>query len=459
MPRSYNMKGSTLFKHIARFSYTALSSGLFCLLLPAAMVYTGVTGRYRQGMKERLGMLNLKDVRPHGTPRIWIHAASLGEVNVAFSLISAIEKIRPRSAFVLSTVTPHGRDLATRKAGDSTRVIYAPVDFIGCVQRSLKVVLPDILVFVETEIWPTWFFQAKRLGIPIALVNGRISHRSLSAYTRFRPFFKVVLSHVDKFSMINPRDAERITAIGAEPEKIQVNGNAKYDALAGMVDPALEETMRCMLDLKQNTKVIVAGSTRSGEEEQIFDAYKQIVHAFPETVLIIAPRHIQRNQGILSEGVSAGFSCQLRTELGPGQKRTAQVLILDTFGELFAVYGTATIVFCGASLVPLGGQNPLEAASWGKVVCYGPFMDDFQDARSLLEEAGAGITVSGPGDLSRQVVHFFQHPDELSRRGELGRKALLAHRHASDRHAKVILELLHDEKSPGTSHTDFRNGH
>jgi len=440
------MKGSDLFKHIARFSYTALSSGLFCLLLPTAMVYTGVTGRCRKGLKERLGILDSRHVRLAGTPRIWIHAASLGEVNVAFSLIKAIKTISPQSAFILSTMTPHGRELALKKAGADTRVIYAPIDFIGCVKRALQAVLPDVLVFVETEIWPAWLFQARCLGIPIALVNGRISHRSLAAYIRFRPFFKVVLSHVDRFSMIGSRDAERITAIGADPEKIQVNGNAKYDALAGMADPSLEKNMRRLLDLEQNTNVIVAGSTRSGEEEQIFDAYKQILHAFPETVLILAPRHIQRSRSILSMAISAGFSCRLRTELEAGRKRTAQVLILDTFGELFAVYSTATIVFCGASLVPLGGQNPLEAASWGKVVCYGPFMDDFQDARSLLEEAGAGITVSGPGDLSREVLHFFQHPEELSRRGELGRKALVSHRHAADRHARVILELQHDKK-------------
>jgi 3-deoxy-D-manno-octulosonic-acid transferase len=451
------MKGSDLFKHIARFSYTALSSGLFCLLLPTAMVYIGVTGRYREGLKERLGLLDLKAVRARGTPRLWFHAASLGEVNVAFSLINAVKKIRPRSAFVLSTVTPHGRDLALEKADADTRVIYAPVDFTGCVRRALKAVNPDILVFVETEIWPAWLFEARRLGIPIALVNGRISRRSLSAYTRFRPFFKIVLSHVAAFSMIGPQDAERIVAIGAEPEKVRVDGNAKYDALARMADPRLEKNIRRLLDLDETPNVIVAGSTRSGEEVQILDAYKEILRSFPDTVLIIAPRHIQRSRGILSTAVSAGFSCQLRTELGPGRKRTAQVLLLDTFGELFAVYSTATIVFCGASLVPLGGQNPLEAAAWGKVVCYGPFMDDFQEARSLLEDADAGIPVSGPAELTREVLHLFQHPEALTRRGEQGRKALLSHRHAAYRHAKVILDLLHEEERSDTLPTGFRS--
>ncbi|HDR16276.1 MAG TPA: hypothetical protein ENN79_12485, partial [Desulfobacteraceae bacterium] len=401
--RFSNMKGFDLFKNIARISYTALSGGLFCLLLPAALLYTGVTGRYREGMKERLGILQVKNVRPYGIPRIWIHAASLGEVNVAFSVIKAIKRILPRSSFVLSTVTPHGRDLARSKAGADTRVIYAPLDFIGCVNQALNAVSPDVLVFVETEIWPAWFFEAKRMGIPIALVNGRISRRSLAAYSRFRPFFKTVLSQVDRFSMIGARDAKRIITLGAAPKKIEVNGNAKYDAIAEMADPALEKKMRRILDIDARTKVIIAGSTRSGEEESIFDAYGQILSSFPDTLLIIAPRHIQRSRNILSMAGSAGFSCQLRTELGEGRRRTAQVVILNTFGELFSAYSTATIVFCGASRVPLGGQNPLEAASWGKVVCYGPFMDDFPDARAMLEEAGAGITVSGAGDLAREV--------------------------------------------------------
>ncbi len=436
------MKGSNLLKRTYRFSYTALSGCLFCMLLPAAALYTVVTGRYKEGFLERLGILNVKDVRPHGCPRVWIHAASLGEVNVALSLINAIQEMKPQSSFVLSTVTPHGRDLARKKAGLNTRVIYAPVDFLGCVNRALRAVAPDIQVFVETEIWPAWLFEAKRLAVPTALVNGRISRRSVGAYTKFRPFFKVVLSHVDRFSMISAQDAERIAAIGAAPEKIEVNGNAKYDALAGMADPALEGKMRRTLEIGLGAKVFVAGSTRGGEEEQILDAYGKIVRSFPETVLIIAPRHIQRSESIFSLAVSAGFSCQLRSRLSTGSKRTAQVIILDTFGELFAAYSTATIVFCGASLVPLGGQNPLEAASWGKVVCYGPFMDDFQDARALLEESGGGVTVSDSGELARRVIELFENPAELSLKGELGRKALLSHRHAASRHAGIILGLM-----------------
>lgn len=451
------MKRADLLRHTARASYTALSGGLFCLLLPFAALYTGITGRHKEGIRERLGFFSSKaGLRPEGTPRIWIHAASLGEVNVAFSLIGAVKRKMPQSAFVLSTMTPHGRDLARRRAGDDIRVISAPLDFVGCVRPALNAVKPDILVFVETEIWPAWLFEAKRQGIPAVLVNGRISKRSFAAYRKLRPYFRVVLAALDRFSMIGARDAERIIAMGAAPERVEVSGNAKYDTLAAMAEPGLETGIRRALDLPPGSRVFVAGSTRGGEEEQVLDAYREILTSFPDTVLVIAPRHIERSGNIRSMALSRGFSCQLRTEIAAGRSRAAQVLILDTFGELFAVYSAASIVFCGASLVPLGGQNPLEPASWGRAVCYGPFMGNFPDARAMLEDAGAGTMVTGARDLAGKVMRLFEHPDELSRRGELGRKALLSHRHAASRHAKVIAELLQetgpralDSGSPG----------
>jgi 3-deoxy-D-manno-octulosonic-acid transferase len=446
------MKGFTLLKHTAYVFYTVLSGCLFFLLLPIAAVYSGITGRYRKGVLERFGIFRSRaGLCSEGKPRIWIHAASLGEVNVALTLIKAVRSIIPQSSFVLSTMTPHGRESAQGKAGPDTRVIYAPVDFIGCVRPALNAVDPDVLVFVETEIWPAWLFEAKRRGIPTALVNGRISPRSLVSYMRLRLFFKTVLARLDRLSMIGEPDAERIIAIGADPEKVEINGNAKYDALAGMAEPDLEIGTRYALGLAPGTRVIVAGSTRGGEEEQILDAYREILSSFPDTVLVIAPRHIQRSGQILSMAASCGFSCRLRTEITVGRPRTEQVMILDTFGELFAVYSTASVVFCGASFVPLGGQNPLEPASWGKTVLYGPFMDDFADARALLEESGAGLTVSGSRDLAREVVRLFGRPEELLHRGELGRKALLSHRHASARHAKVITGLLHDGVLPAAS--------
>ena len=429
--------------HGLRAFHAAVTFGVLCFAGPFAVLHSLVTGRNREGLRERLGLLEPKiRHRSGGGPRIWIHAASLGEVAVALSLIRALRDSLPGSEFILSTMTAHGRDLALRSAGPGVRVTYAPLDFAFFVRRALKAAKPDILVFVETEIWPAWLMEANRMGIPAVLANGRISPRSFGSYMKLRPFFRTVLAGFDRFSMIGPRDAERIIAMGAGPEKVEINGNAKYDALSGMADPALERKMRLILDLPDGSRVFVAGSTRGGEEELIFDAYREILRAFPDIVLVIAPRHIKRSGQIMSMAASRGFSCRLRSEIGTGGTRAAQGLGLDTFGELFAVYGTASIVFCGASLVPLGGQNPLEPASWGRPVLYGPFMEDFLDARALLEEAGAGTTVSGPEDLAREAIRLLENPVELARRGELGKKALQAHRRSAARHAGVIVELL-----------------
>jgi len=442
------MRMSGLFTFAAQVSYTALSGVILCFLLPLSAIYTGLTGRYREGVRERLGIFPAGTFsRPEGATRVWIHAASLGEVNVAFLLMEAVKKLIPGSDFVLSTMTPHGRDLAAGRGMADTSVIYAPVDFAGCVVPALKSIDPDVLVFVETEIWPAWIFAASRRGIPVVLANGRISPRSYPSYMKFRPFFRNVLSRIDKFSMIGAPDAERIINMGAPPAGVTINGNAKYDGLSDRAEEDLEMEARRFLDLPRGSRVLVCGSTREGEEEIILDAYSEILSGFPETVLVIAPRHINRCREIFSAASSRGFSCRLRTEMDGSGRGGAQVLILDTFGELFAAYSTASVVFCGASLVPLGGQNPLEPACWGKAVLYGPSMEDFQDATVLLEEAGAGKEVSGPGDLAREVMRLLGNPEELERAGDAGRKTVVSCGNAAGRHAELIVGLMKDKKT------------
>ncbi len=416
-------------------------------LFPAFWVYTRVTGRYRKHLGERLGFVPIKAVKCLSrSPRLWIHAVSLGEVQVASSIIEALRRIMPNFSVVLSTFTEHGRKLARETLEEDIPVIYAPIDFMGSVRKALSTVRPDVIVFLETEIWPAWLFEARRLGIKTALINGRISVRSIGKYIKVRSFIREVLRNFDVFSMILEEDASRIKAMGADPRKIEVNGNAKYDLLRGIADPDIETKMRRILNLKGSQKVFVAGSTRDGEEELILNAYEQILKKFPDTILIIAPRHIERSLVIGSLVERRGFEYQLRTNLNNGkEKRTEQVVIINTFSELFNIYSVGTIVFCGASLVPLGGQNPLEPAVWGKVVLYGPSMEDFSDARALLEEAGVGVPVSGSEMLAEKVIWFLSHPDELREYGERGREAVLRNQGSAVKHARVIKRLLFKE--------------
>jgi 3-deoxy-D-manno-octulosonic-acid transferase len=438
-------------------AYRALTCGVFLTCLPPFWLYTRVSRHYRKGFGERLGFFprTLTEKRVD-SPRIWIHAASLGEVKVARAVANHLHKQVPSVEIVLSTNTDHGHALAEETFSESP-VVYAPLDFFVTVRRALSTVQPDILVFLETEIWPAWFTEAHRNGIKIAMVNGRISVRSVQSYRRLRSFFREVLGKVDAFSMITEEDASRIIEIGADPERIEINGNAKYDLLMKEADPELGGKARKMLNLQPSQRVFIAGSTREGEEEIILDVYEKSVKHFPDLILIIAPRHIDRTPAIESLIKSRGFQYQLRTELKEGGSlRRAPVLIMNTFGELFGLYSAGSINFCGASLVPLGGQNPLEAAVWGKVVFYGPHMEDFLDAKALLEKAGAGIEVKNGKVFAEKAIWLLNHPDSAGHLGRKAREALLKNQGAAEKHAGVITRLLRQGNTKVRSSEDVR---
>ena len=424
-------------------AYTLVTTSLFLSCFPPFWIYTRLSGRYRENLKERLGLLPPKLAQTlSGSPRIWIHAVSLGEVKVAVPIIKALRQILPGCSVIVSTTTKHGRELAMETFGEDIPVVYAPIDFIGSVRKALSCVRPDVLVFLETEIWPAWLKEARRMGIKAALINGRISVRSIGGYLKFRRFFREVLRNVDAFSMILEEDGARIRAMGADPKRIEINGNAKYDLLVSLADPSMETEMRQILNLEASQPVFVAGSTRGGEEAMVLDAYERIVREFPDTVLIIAPRHIERVPEIGSLLERRGLRYQLRSELDSDKaKRTELVVIINTFGELFRLYSIGTVVFCGASLVPLGGQNPLEPAVWGKVVFYGPSMEDFLDAKALLEEVGAGIPISSPEMLAERAIWFLRHPGVLRDYGARAQQAVIKNQNAAEKHAKVIAGL------------------
>ncbi|MBN1841239.1 MAG: 3-deoxy-D-manno-octulosonic acid transferase [Deltaproteobacteria bacterium] len=425
-------------------AYTLLGSGLLVSCLPPFFIYTRLSGRHGDNLKERLGYLPREIAQDlPGSPRIWLHAVSLGEVKVAAPIIEAFRRIMPACSVIVSTTTKHGRELARNTFGKDVPVVYAPVDFVGSVRKALSRVRPDVLVFLETEIWPAWLSEARQMGIRTALINGRISTRSIGIYLKFRPFFREVLKNIDVFSMILEEDALRIRSIGADTDRVMVNGNAKYDFLATLTKPASKAAMQRTLNLEAFHQVLIAGSTREGEEEMILDAYERILRKFPDTVLVIAPRHIERVPVIGSIIKRLGFGYQLRSDLeSVTAKRTEPIVIFNTFGELFNLYSVGTIVFCGASLVPLGGQNPLEPAAWGKVVFYGPSMEDFQDAKALLEEAGAGIEVSSPDMLAEKAIWFLTHPDSLKTYGMRARQAVMRNRDAAEKHAEAVRRLV-----------------
>ena len=390
-------------------------------------------GKYRNGVVKRIS----------GSPRIWIHAASVGEVSVAISMIDVLVPARPGCGIIVSTTTRHGYEFAVENMDSAVTCIYAPLDFVAVVRRALKTFKPDILCCIETEIWPNWLVGAAESGIKTILVNGRISIRSINNYMRFRPLFKSVFRKMDAFSMISRKDAERIRMIGAPEKKIEINGNAKYDRLMETLLPDRLADIKTFLNRSGREPVFVAGSTRRSEEEVILDVYQKICRDFPDTVLIIAPRHVKRAGHLVRLVTERGLSCQLRTGLDPeNHVRSSPVVVMDTIGELQTLYGVASIVFIGGSLVPLGGHNILEPAVWAKPVLYGPFMDDFLDARDLLEQAGGGIQVKNGRDLAESALDLLLHPEKAAEIGRAAREAVMASKGAAEKHAGVILRVL-----------------
>ena len=285
--------------------------------------------------------------------------------------------------------------------------------------------------------------QAQRFGVPTALINGRISLRSFLRYRRIRSLIGPVVNSLSVLSMISETDAGRIRRMGADRRRVRINGNAKYDGLVEQADPGDAVRMARLLRLDSGAPVLVAGSVRGGELSAVIDAFVQIRSYLPGAVLIVAPRHLENASVLSALAEKRRLPVQRRSALGSsGAERTAPVVVLDTYGELMAVYGTASVVFCGGSLVPLGGQNIMEPAAWGKPVLYGPSTEDFADARELLEKRGGGETVTDAEQLVDRALFYLTHPAEAAAAGQRALSAAASQQGAGSRHAEVILELL-----------------
>jgi 3-deoxy-D-manno-octulosonic-acid transferase len=426
---------------VSYVAYVMITGVLCVVLFPFLVVYFMVSGR-DTAFLQRFGFYSESVASKFtGRPIIWIHAVSVGEVGAALPIIRSFQSMIPNCGIVVSSVTKHGRAYAEKSLDKNIACIYAPADMIFCVRKALSAVRPDILVLLETEIWPVWIHETHRKGIRTAIINGRISSRSVSRYIRIRSLITPVLNLIDAFSMISMTDADRIRLMGAPEHRIFVNGNAKYDRLNQTADASVPLKMAQLYQITDDHIVWVAGSTRSGEEEILLNVYRNIAAVFPNMVLIIAPRHIERSEHIRRIAASQGYACQFRTDL-TRESRTAPIVILNTIGELQAAYSIAEIVFCGGSLVPLGGQNILEPAAWGKPVFYGPFMDDFEDAREVLEKTGGGIQVRDENDLTVKMTECLKHPDLRRQIGMRAEKAVREHTGAAEKHAKIIFDLI-----------------
>jgi 3-deoxy-D-manno-octulosonic-acid transferase len=400
------------------FSYSVVTGVLFLLALPYFFWKGRATGKYLRTFSERMGRLPVY-LNVDGERSIWIHAVSVGEVLAARTLVAPLRERAAGRRLFLSTTTMTGNAVAQKHAVGLDGIFYAPFDWPHPVRASLDTLNPDLLVLVETELWPNLIHEARARGSRVALVNGRISPRSFERYKLVRPLLAKVLAEVDLFLMQADAHAERIIALGAPADRVQVTGNLKFDALEA---PRSPDRLRQILAPGGQVPhpLIVAGSTMAGEEALVLQAYHAVREAVPEARLVIAPRHPERFDQVPALVEAAGFRCVRRSQTEPGRWRAGEVMLLDTLGELAQVYPLAAAVFVGGSLVPTGGHNVLEAAVAGRAIVVGPSMTNFQEIADLFRTEHALVQVGSAAELGHELQALLR--DEPRRR-ELGERA------------------------------------
>lgn len=382
-------------------------------------------------LKEKWGLISF----PSAARPIWVHAVSVGEVTASVLLLKKIRAAYPDIPIILSTITDTGQQVASEKAPSGTRVVYLPFDLSFVLRRVITRINPRVLIIMETELWPNLFKVCAERGVPVLLLNGRISEKSAGGYRRISFFMKEVLRDVSICGMQSKVDAERLLGMGAEASRIRVLGNFKFDM--DMPDTLLQWTAGL------HGPVIVAGSTHAGEEEIILSAWQGNLDKYPDLTLILAPRHPERFAEVAELLSARGVPFVRRSELGSGGKDGAVgdgVILLDSIGELSVVYRLADIAIIGKSFRGVGGQNPLEPAYWGKAIICGPHMENFPFIGDFYR-AGAAFEVQEAG-LPKKIRELLVSPEKAKTAGRAAKELYEKSSGAVDRAMEVIREVL-----------------
>jgi len=417
------------------------------------------SARYRSGLGERLGRVPARLRAGEKLRCIWLHAVSVGEVLACGQLLAELRQAYPEHAIVISTTTAVGQRLARERHGEEN-VFYFPLDFGWAIRPYLRALQPQLVIMAETEFWPNFLRLARMHGAQIAVVNGRISDRSLPGYRRWRWFLRHVLANISLFLAQSEEDRRRLVEIGAPAARVYVSGNLKFDVRAPETAPIVAQLRKA---IPPESPVIVCGSTVDEEEFLLWGALQGVLKEFPGALMILAPRRPERFDKVaaLAAGVGAGMperSRELagmprmnfwrRSDLPAGEQLYGGVLLLDSIGELASVYSLATLVFVGGSLVPRGGHNILEPAHFGKPILVGPHTENFRDVTSIFLAAGALRVVRGfrdgrqKGDLGEAMRELLRNPAEREVLGRRAAEVMHAHAGATARTVAALSQLM-----------------
>jgi len=437
--------------------YSVVMVAFFAVMSPY-LVYQAVRYRkYIANLPQRLGYLPVS-FNLDGDESIWIHAVSVGEVLTARALLPTLRERYPKLRLFLSTTTMTGQQIARNNLQYVDEVFYFPFDLGFIVNRTLRLVRPRLFIMMETEIWPNLLRACARDGVKTMLVNGRISSRSYPRYRLARPFFRRVLLHVDKFCMQSDESARRIIDIGADRQRVVVTGSLKFDSLELPGTPSGDRGRNRVLRyfrIAPDRPVIIAASTRKGEEAAVLEAFQRIRATMTKALLIIAPRKPTQFDEVERLARRAGWNVARRSELRVDAEPGQDVVILDTVGELAQLYQVATVVFVGGSLVDTGGHNILEPAIFGKPIVFGPHMQNFAEIARTFLDNGAAIQVGTGRELGPVLLDLLGDPVRRASLGAAARALVEANRGARIKSLSAIAQLLPPD-DPGNVVRPFR---
>ena len=387
---------------ITPFMYFLYSLAIVCyaVLVAPRVIYAAVRHRkYIGSLVERCGQLPVA-INPKREISIWVHAVSVGEVLAVRALVPALRDRYPNHRLWMSTTTKTGREVASTLKGVDG-LFYFPLDLPPFVKRVLDQVRPELFLMVETELWPNLLRHCGRRGVKTVLVNGRISDRSYPRYRLVRRFLTRVFQEVDCCCAQSEIASDRLISLGAAPQHVTVTGNLKFDAWVEFSagDSGNPDGILRAFRMATNRPILIAASTHPGEEAFVLDAFSRVKQRDPQVLLVIAPRHPERSEDVMAMCLGGGFKAIRRSELPHHEQAEADVVVLDTVGELATLFQIATVVFLGGSLVPSGGHNVLEPAFWGKPVVFGPYMSNFAEIAELFLENSAARQIESPEEL------------------------------------------------------------
>lgn len=399
-------------------------SGIYSALwYPALPIALGIAGGGLQSWRERLGNPPSDAAIGSETPRVWVHAASVGEVEGLQPVIQSLARLRPDIDFVITTMTPAGRDAAHRRLNKSCQL--APLDHPAIVRAFVSRIRPILLIIAETELWPNYFFESAVAGARIAIVNGRVSHRSMRRYRIIRPLIGRALKCADVVLAQTPLDADRFQRLGAMPAQIAVTGNAKYEIVSDSL--ALRPALAAFTE---GRPILIAGSTGPGEEEIVLTAFRELARRFPSLALVLAPRHLQRAAEVAQLLRAAGLpfiraSASDSSQTLGHSRLDCCVLLLDTMGELGNLYRRATIAFVGGSLTPgRGGQSLAEPANSSVPVLFGPYYENHRQLGNALIAADSARVVRDATQIVEASAQWLADEEARAAAGGRARSAM-----------------------------------